>query len=770
MPWHKRISGIYPHLAVTHNDKDLPHSGECGIGALYEYNDKLYFVTYPANNPRGGAGRVYSVDKNLTLTEIPESTGGTHANRLLHRHTGKLIIGANVISPDGSVKSFDTDKLVGRLTSASEHLTKPDEWIYLYTMEDGIYEANVETLEVRCLRRDIIERFKPDSDIPKPYTKKLPGDHMKGGYTAQGVMIVANNGHGGVLAEWNGEGDIQDKESFRVIHREKYTEVIGPDGPNGSCCADKPVWALGWDHRSVLLNVRENSKWTLFRLPKGSYTQDADHGWFTEWPRIRDIGPYHLMCMHGLLYSFPRDFSRDNINGIKPLARHLKMIADFTQWDEKIVFACDDGSMFDNPLQGRPQSNLWFADIDTLENLSMPAGWGGVYLHDAVQEGIPSDPFFVGGFDERILHISTGDLRQKEFVLQAACNNLNSWADVTTVTVAGKGYTQFALPTDLKGDWVRLVSNEDITDCCAYFSLRRKEDVKADESLLHGLHKVGSPLTYSSGKVLPLSGADLKLRFASDKGDYILDGELQLKPAEKVYEEPKCTKAPFEPLIRTTGHSVLLIDTEGNKYHLPRLHAKFDALNDRLMREVVTERSLMNIHGTIYELPRPESGGVRRIKPVCTHGRRITDFATWRGFIVLSGVDKDADGEHIVRSEDGKAALWLGNVDDLWRMGRPQGIGGPLSNTALFAGEASAPYLLAGFRCREAVLSHNSDWDVNFTLDVDFAADGSFHKWQTVKVAPEEEYKLQFPSDFSCHWIRIRVDKDCKATAIFDCM
>jgi hypothetical protein len=173
-------------------------------------------------------------------------------------------------------------------------------------MEDGIYEANVETLEVRCLRRDIIERFKPDSDIPKPYTKKLPGDHMKGGYTAQGVMIVANNGHGGVLAEWNGEGDIQDKESFRVIHREKYTEVIGPDGPNGSCCADKPVWALGWDHRSVLLNVREKGKWTLFRLPKGSYTQDADHGWFTEWPRIRDIGPYHLMCMHGLLYSFPQ--------------------------------------------------------------------------------------------------------------------------------------------------------------------------------------------------------------------------------------------------------------------------------------------------------------------------------------------------------------------------------------------------------------------------------------------------------------------------------
>jgi hypothetical protein len=150
---------------------------------------------------------------------------------------------------------------------------------------------------------------------------------------------------------------------------------------------------------------------------------------------------------------------------------------------------------------------------------------------------------------------------------------------VATVTVAAKGYTQYALPTDLKGDWVRLVSTEDITDCCAYFSLRQREDVKTDESLLHGLHKVGSPLPYSSGKVLPLSDADLKLRFASDKGDYILDGELQLMPAEKTYDRAEMLRRrPLSPIIRTTGHSVLLIDTQGNKYHLPRLHSKISTL------------------------------------------------------------------------------------------------------------------------------------------------------------------------------------------------
>ena len=36
----------------------------------------------------------------------------------------------------------------------------------------------------------------------------LPGDHGKGCYTGQGRLVFANNGRGGVLAEWDGSGDI----------------------------------------------------------------------------------------------------------------------------------------------------------------------------------------------------------------------------------------------------------------------------------------------------------------------------------------------------------------------------------------------------------------------------------------------------------------------------------------------------------------------------------------------------------------------------------
>ena len=71
----------------------------------------------------------------------------------------------------------------------------------------------------------------------------------------------------------------------------------------------RPLWAIGWDARSVLLNVRDGGRWTRFRLPKASHTQDADHGWYTEWPRIREVGGGHfLMNMHDMFYDLPKTF------------------------------------------------------------------------------------------------------------------------------------------------------------------------------------------------------------------------------------------------------------------------------------------------------------------------------------------------------------------------------------------------------------------------------------------------------------------------------
>ncbi len=108
---------------------------------------------------------------------------------------------------------------------------------------------------------------------------------------------------------------------------------------------------------------------------------------------------------------------------------------------------------------------------------------------------------------------------------------------------------------------------------------------------------------------------------------------------------------------------------------------------------------MFQAHGTFYELPLSGSGGFRRIRPITTHDKHISDFASWRGLFADRGDCRPvpATNNHVYRSDDGQAALWFGNVDDLWRMGAPRGVGGPWKNSAVTNGVASDPYLMFGY-------------------------------------------------------------------------
>ena len=116
-----------------------------------------------------------------------------------------------------------------------------------------------------------------------------------------------------------------DGKKWEVIERRQYTEVIGPQGVHPTSKGkNDPVWAIGWDKRSLRLQVMENGKFTTFLLPKGCLNNDAAHGWFTEWPRIRDIGQNDLlMDMHGMFFNFPKDFSSQNCGGLELSLIHI---------------------------------------------------------------------------------------------------------------------------------------------------------------------------------------------------------------------------------------------------------------------------------------------------------------------------------------------------------------------------------------------------------------------------------------------------------------
>ena len=89
--------------------------------------------------------------------------------------------------------------------------------------------------------------------------------------------------------------------------------------------------------------------------------------------------------------------------------------------------------------------------------------------------------------------------------------------------------------------------------------------------------------------------------------------------------------------------------------------------DSRVAREVSTERDLFNAHGTFYELPAENiARGIAVVRPICTHNRRIHDYCSYRGLMVVSGLTANVSAsDHTVRSEDGRVALWVGVSDDL---------------------------------------------------------------------------------------------------------
>lgn len=181
----------------------------------------------------------------------------------------------------------------------------------------------------------------------------------------------------------------------------------------------------------------------------------------------------------------------------------------------------------------------------------------------------------------------------------------------------------------------------------------------------------------------------------------------------------------------------------------------------RIAREVATERDLLNLGGTFFELPARNAQGMAKVRPVATHGLAIGDFCGQFGLLVMTGVEPGAAGERIARSPDGPA-LWLGVIDDLWQLGRPRGTGGPWKESAVAAGEASDPYLLSGYQGRSAEVTTRDAATVE--LEVDLDGTGLWVSWATARTEPGRPVRLEIPDALGAYWIRARSDRATTAT------
>ena len=788
------ISGIYPSLAMFNQE------GECGTGAVVPWADRLWVVTYGPHRPYGSSDKLYEITPDLRQIIRPESVGGTVADRMIHQESKQLIIGPYLIDQERGVRTVPLQKMPGRLTGVARHLSNPTGKVYFATMEEGLYEVDVKSLEVHPLIRDGNPAPLPSGveDYSKVLSSKLPGYHGKGLYSGQGRLVYSNNGErskeaelnpaipSGALAEWKGSGD------WQLVRRNQFTEVTGPGGIYGNEHSGiDPIWSVGWDHRSLILMCLSKEKWHSYRLPKASHCYDGAHGWNTEWPRIREIGePDLLMTMHGMFWKFPKTFSAENSSGIRPRSTYLKVIGDFCRWRDRLVFGCDDTakSEFLNKRAakgnmggpGQSQSNLWFTYGETPDQLGPVLGRGGVWLDDPVQAGQWSDPFLIAGFAKRSLFLLHGSASTIRFDLEIDPDGKGNWQPLRQIVVSGKGGVWTELGPEILGEWIRIRADRECTKVTAFFHMSA-EDKRGLESKeeFQGLASIESKSSFGGflrtrgdgRKTLLIQATQMNGTESISGRFYELDADLKLNPAidtMAVEEVEEVTRIP-KGILETDAASAIYRDERGMRWRLPKSDSSYADLSAggvvRLDREVCTERDLLNCHGTFYELPAENAGGIAKVRPIATHGLKIQDYCSYRGLLVMTGIDGGRGNPHIFRSNDGQANVWVGVVDDLWRLGKPRGQGGPWFHSSVKKMEPSDPYLMTGYDRKRLDLSNEGNQPAKFTLEADVTGEG---KWVPVKefaLKPQESVRHEFPDWFQAYWVRMVSGDDTLASA-----
>jgi hypothetical protein len=778
-----QISGIYPALAHFNSE------GECGTGAVVPWADRLWVISYGPHLPFGSSDKLYEITPDLKQIIRPESVGGTPANRMVHLESRQLFIGPYVIDAHRGVRVIPPHRMPGRLTGNARHLVDPAGKVYFATMEEGLYEVDVHTLEVTGLIRDGNKPKPGFSQETRPATVdgKLPGYHGKGLYSSQGRVVYGQNGDrdrravtdptipSGALGEWRTSG-----QDWQMVRRNQFTEVTGPGGITGAQKPESdPVWSIGWDQKSLILMLLDSGTWHPFRLPKISHAYDGAHGWNTEWPRIREIGEKDLlMTMHGAFWRFPSTFSATNTGGIRVRSAYLKVIGDFCRWQDRLVFGCDDTakSEFLNKRKvkggiagpGQSQSNLWFTDTSTPDKLGPAHASGALWLREPVRAGQRSEPFLVAGWTLGSVWLINHGRAEAAFE-----------SSLGTVAIAPGTSRQMELKSS--GEWIQFRALSDAEQISVVFTLSNG-DMRTGESddAFGALVPVESPARHSGGllwatgqnrRTLAFRAQQLQGVQAEDSGLYELDEQLNLKAiADPELEgSMKSSVAIPKNVIGADAASVVVVDDRGRRWRLPKTKEAYEAPTEagllRICREVATERDVFSAHGTFYELPAENADGFAKVRPVATHGYRVMDFASFRGMLVMSGVRADATGAHVIRSKDGKVALWAGAIDDLWKLGKPRGHGGPWLNTAVAAHAPSDPYLMWGYDRRELTLSHDLATNVDVEVELDLTGTGLWVKWQTVAVPARETVRLKIDPSTQARWLRTTAGAACTASA-----
>jgi hypothetical protein len=368
-----------------------------------------------------------------------------------------------------------------------------------------------------------------------------------------------------------------------------------------------------------------------------------------------------------------------------------------------------------------------------------------------------------------------------EFSLEIDPSGKGEWTQLRSVSVLPGDAAWMEFGDEAQGEWVRVKAGADCEKATVHFAFSGADTRSAEpDPIFAGLAKIGDAAATGgfvrcrgeNKRTLALAAHLIHGASVNDVGAFALDAALRLEPLTEADALANLDAKLAIPrnVVSIDSASALVVDDRGRRWRFPKTTVAYDEPTRdgqlRLSREVSTERDLFSLCGTFYELPAENADGFAKIRPVASHDYRVNDYCSYRGLMILTGIEPNAaTNEHIIRSTGGAAALWVGAIDDLWKLGRPRGSGGPWRETAVKAGVPSDPFLFWGFPNRRLELENRSGAPVTFRIEADLTGEGLWVPYRSIELGPKDWLTHIFSPIFQARWLRFVADRDCTASA-----
>jgi hypothetical protein len=149
--------------------------------------------------------------------------------------------------------------------------------------------------------------------------------------------------------------------------------------------------------------------------------------------------------MHGMFWHFPEGFTAKTSAGIRPRSAYLKVIGDFTRWNDFLVFGCDDSAQkeflnkrtakgnIEGP--GQSNSNLWFTSMTKPDELGPASANGTIWDSENIKAGEYSEPFLFAGWKGRMAWFDNKGKQDVVFTLETDNEGNGIWQNFKEVEV-----------------------------------------------------------------------------------------------------------------------------------------------------------------------------------------------------------------------------------------------------------------------------------------------------------------------------------------------